>query len=115
LGLVFSNELGEMVNPATSTRLTASSNRNTSVLYEASVSDFLAHFPGLAPVWDEEWRKTTDGCVDLRIKWSEADDTIESNLEHWEIPELAARYGDESSVTAVQDALQRGRRYQEEG
>lgn len=83
----------------------ASPNRNTSVLYEARVSDFLARYPGLDPVWDEEWRKNTDGCVDLWIKWSEDDDRLESNLEHWGIPELAARYGDESSVTAVQEAL----------
>ena len=76
----------------------ASPNRITSVLYEGRVSDFLARYPGLDPVWDEEWRKNTDGCVDLWIKWSEADDRIESNLEHWEIPELAARYGDELSL-----------------
>lgn len=84
----------------------ASPNRNTSVLYEARVSDFLARYPGLDPVWDEEWRKNTDGCVDLWIKWSEADDRLESNLEHWEILQLAARYGDELSVAAVKDALQ---------
>ena len=86
----------------------AAPNRNTSVLYEGRVSDFLARYPGLDPVWDEEWRKNTEGCVDIWIRWSEADDAIESNLEHWEIPELAARYGDESSVTAVHEALQPG-------
>lgn len=84
----------------------ASPNRNTSVLYEGRVSDFLSRYQGLDPVWDDEWRNNTDGCVDLWIKWSEADDRIESSLEHWDISELAARYGDESSVTAVQDALQ---------
>lgn len=84
----------------------ASPNRNTSVLYEGRVPEFLARYPGLDPVWDEEWRKNTDGCVDLWIKWSEADDRLESNLEHWEIPELAARYGDELTVAAVKDALQ---------
>ena len=76
------------------------------MLYEGRVSHFLARYPGLDPVWDEEWRKNTDGCVNLWIKWSEADDKIESSLEHWEIPELAARYGDELSVAAVKDALQ---------
>jgi hypothetical protein len=46
-----------------------------------------------------------EGCVDLWIKWSKADDRIESHIEHRDIPELAARYGDESSVTRVQVAL----------
>lgn len=82
-----------------------SPNRNTSVLYEGRGSDFLARYPGLDPVWDEEWRRNTDGCVDLWITWSEADDRLESHLEHWEIPELAARYDSELSVAAVKDAL----------
>ncbi|MGB8360980.1 MAG: hypothetical protein WCE80_06225 [Acidimicrobiia bacterium] len=73
---------------------------------EGSVSDLLARYPGLYPAWDEEWHKNTDGCVDLWIEWSEAEDRIESHLEHWEILELAARYGDESSVTRVQLALE---------
>lgn len=49
--------------------------------------------------------RNTDGCVDLWITWSEADDRLESHLEHWEIPELAARYDSELSVAAVKDAL----------
>lgn len=84
----------------------ASPNRNASVLYEGRVSNFLARYPGLDPVWDEEWRQNTDGCVDLWIEWSEADDRIESHLEHWEILELAARYGDESLVARVKLALE---------
>lgn len=84
----------------------ASPNRNTSVLYEGRASDFLFRYPGLDPVWDDEWRNNTNGCVDLWIKWSEAEDRIESSLEHWEILELAARYGDESSVEKVQMALE---------
>lgn len=48
-------------------------NRNTSVLYEGVVSDFLARYPGLDPVWDEEWRSHVGGCVDLWINWSEVD------------------------------------------
>jgi hypothetical protein len=80
-------------------------NRNVSVLYEGVVADFLARYPGLDPVWDEEWRSHGDGCVDLWIKWSVADDVIDVNLEHWEIRELANRYGGDSSVTAVETAL----------
>jgi hypothetical protein len=80
-------------------------NRNVSVLYEGVVSDFLARYPGLDPVWDEDWRKHADGCVDLWIKWSEAADDIEADLEHWPIRKLAERYGGESSVAAVEAAL----------
>jgi hypothetical protein len=80
-------------------------NRNVSVLYEGVVSDFLARYPGLDPVWDEDWRKRADGCVDLWIKWSEAAGAIEVTLEHWAIRKLADRYGDESSVAAVEAAL----------
>lgn len=82
-----------------------SPNRNVSVLYEGIISDFLARYPGLDPVWDEEWRRNRDGCVDLWIKWSEADDKIESNLEHWEISDLADRYGGQASVRALEGAL----------
>lgn len=80
--------------------------RNVSVLYEGIVPEFLARYPGLDPVWDEEWRSNADGCVDVWIKWSEADDKLEANLEHWDIQELAERYGDESSVAAVEAALE---------
>jgi hypothetical protein len=80
-------------------------NRNISVLYEGIVSDFLTRYPGLDPVWDEEWRSHGDGCVDLWIKWSEADDKLEANLEHWDIQKLAERYGDESSVMEVEAAM----------
>jgi hypothetical protein len=81
-------------------------NRNVSVLYEGVVADFLDRYPGLDPVWDEEWRRNTDGCVDIWIKWSEAEDRLEANLEHWEIQKLAERYGDPSSVSEVEGALQ---------
>lgn len=80
-------------------------NRNVSVLYEGVVSDFLARYPGLDPVWDEDWRNHADGCVDLWIKWSEAADAIDVNLEQWPIRKLAERYGDESSVASVDAAL----------
>lgn len=66
---------------------------------------FLPATRGSTPSGDEEWRKNTDGCVDLWIKWSEADDRFESNLEHWAILQLAARYGGELSVAAVRDAI----------
>ena len=81
------------------------SNRNVSVLYEGVVSDFLARYPGLDPVWDEHWRKHAGACVDLSIKWYEAANAIEVHLEHWAIRKLAERYGDESSVAAVEAAL----------
>ena len=80
-------------------------NRHTSVLYEGVVADFLARYPGIDPVWDEEWRGQTDGCVDLWIKWSEVDNTIDVNLEHWTVRALAERYGDDSSVEAMEAAL----------
>jgi hypothetical protein len=54
----------------------------TSPAYEGIVSEFLARYPGLDPVWDEEWRSNADGYADVWIKWSEADDEPEANLEH---------------------------------
>ena len=80
-------------------------NRNTSVLYEGVAADFLGRYPGIDPAWDEEWRRYTDGCVDLWIEWCEADNTIKVRLEHWEIHKLAERYGDESSTAALTEAL----------
>lgn len=79
--------------------------RNVSILYEGVVSDFLERYPALDPVWDEEWRRNRDGCVDLWIEWSEADDALASHLEHWEIIELAGRYGDKSLIGKVESAL----------
>lgn len=84
---------------------TEAPNRKVSVLYEGVVSEFLSRYPGLDPVWDEDWRNHADGCVDLWIKWSEAADAIDVNLEHWPVRKLAERYGDASSVAAVDDAL----------
>ena len=75
------------------------------MLYEGVVADFLARYSGLDPVWDEDWRRHADGCVDLWINWSEATSAIEIDLEHWTIRKLADRYGDESSVAAVEAAL----------
>jgi len=43
--------------------------------------------------------------VDFWINWPEANDSIESNLEHWGIRGPADRCGGESSVTAVEAAL----------
>jgi hypothetical protein len=80
-------------------------NRTVSVHYEGVVREFLDRYPGLDPVWDEEWRNNMDGCVDIWIKWSEADDKLEANLEHWEISKLAERYGGPPSVTEVEAAL----------
>lgn len=80
-------------------------NRSVSILYEGLVSDFLERYPGLDPVWDDEWRQQREGCVDLWIEWSEADDTLASHLEHWQIAELAKRFGDEASVAEVTSAL----------
>ena len=84
---------------------TADESPVTSVLYEGIVSDFLTRYPGLDPVWDEDWRRQGDGCVDLWIKWTSTDDSLEVSLEHWTIRELADRYGDESSVEAILTAL----------
>ena len=76
-----------------------------SILYEGHVPDFLMRYPGLDPTWDDEWRRNQDGCVDLWIKWSEADDTIAVHLEHWGIRELAERYGEASTFISVEAAL----------
>jgi len=43
--------------------------------------------------------------VDFWINWPEANDSIESNLEHWGIRGPADRCSGESSVTAVEAAL----------
>lgn len=75
------------------------------MLYEGVVSEFLARYPGLDPAWDEEWRRHTEGCVDIWIKWSESDNSLQASLEHWEIRELAERYGDESSAMELDTAL----------
>jgi hypothetical protein len=79
--------------------------RRASVLYEGVVADFLARYPGLDPVWDTEWRHRKEGCVDLWLTWSEADDSIEVSLEHWPIARLAEKYGDESAVSSLAAAL----------
>ena len=81
------------------------SERGASVLYEGLAADFLSRYPGLDPVWDEEWRRNDDGCVDLWIKWFEVGDIIVVNLEHWGIRKLAERFGDASIEAAVEDAL----------
>ncbi len=79
--------------------------RGASVLYEGLVPEFLRRYPGLDPVWDEEWRRDDAGCVDLWIKWFEADESITVDLEHWGIRVLADRYGDAATLAAVEAAL----------
>lgn len=80
-------------------------NRNISILYEGGVADFIERYPGLDPVWDEEWRRHTEGCVDLWIEWSEAQDALACHLEHWEITQLAKRYANASLVNDLPAAL----------
>ena len=75
-----------------------------SILYEGLVPDFLDRYPGLDPVWDEEWRQNADGCVDLWIKWH-ADGRIVCHLEHWDIGAVAERYGDSLATGDVDAAL----------
>lgn len=76
-----------------------------SILYEGLVPDFLDRYPGLDPVWDEEWRQNTDGCVDLWIRWLDADGRIDCHLEHWDIGAVAERYGDSLTAGEVDAAL----------
>lgn len=77
----------------------------TSVLYEGLVGEFLERYPGLDPVWDQQWREQRDGCVDLWLGYHEEDDSISVHLEHWDLIVLARRYGDESAVAEVEAAL----------
>ena len=60
-------------------------NRHVSVLYGGVVSDFLERYPGLDPVWDEDWRQHRDECVELWIEWSENEGKLACHLEHREI------------------------------
>lgn len=76
-----------------------------SILYEGLVPDFLDRYPGLDPVWDEEWRQDEHGCVDLWIKWLDGDGRIECHLEHWDIGGVAERYGDSLTAGEVDGAL----------
>ena len=84
---------------------TADESPVTSVLYEGVVSDLLTRYPGLDPVWDEIGVVEEDGCVDLWIKWTSTDDSLEVRLEHWTIQKLADRYGDESTAEGIDAAL----------
>ncbi len=86
---------------------TGDDGQTTSLLYEGLPGEFLAAFPGLAPVWDEEWMAGAP-CVDLWIHYHHTDGRIAGNLEHWEFDELAGRYGDDDLGERLRTALAGG-------
>ena len=61
--------------------------------------------PPVSAVWDDEWHHQENGCVDLWIKWSSDTESLEVDLEHWSIRQLASRAEHGPSIGSVDAAL----------